>query len=201
MNNLPYDLTLLFMERVYENYAKPELYATSPIQSPFGLNRTHHWRECSTAYGKYEIFLKQLAKVSLISDEMLEMLQGDTLWEKRFTVNPYKIFLYSSDQLHDKNATRQSMFRHDLKEFLRLDKPLIDFNSVPRVNANNETHPEYIDICEPKFLKIRQTLLASGRKSRDWILNKFIKSSDVTVSSLESFRENLHSWGVDPCVT
>lgn len=130
---------------------------------------------------------------------MLGMLKSDSLWQKRFSVNPYKIFMYTSDQLQDKNETRQSIFRHDLKEFLRLEKPLIDFNSVPKVNANNENHPEYIDICEPKFESIRRTLIVSGRKSRDWILNKFIKSNDVTVSNLEFFRENLHSWGTDPC--
>lgn len=137
----------------------------------------------------------------MTSREMLEMIRSDTLWEKQITVNPYKVFLYSSDQLQDKNATRQSIFRHDLKEFLRLEKPLVDFNRVPKVNANTETYPEYIDICEPKFLKIRQTLLASGRKSRDWILNKFIKSSDVTVSNLAFFEENLKDWGKDPCKT
>jgi hypothetical protein len=130
---------------------------------------------------------------------MLEMLRSDTLWAKRLTVNPFKVFIYSSDQLDDKNATRQSILRQDLKEFLRLDKPLIDFNSVPKVNANNETHPEYINICEPKFATVRQTLVRSGRKSRDWILNRFIKSSDVTVSNLEFFKNSLHSWGIDPC--
>lgn len=197
--NFNYIFILIY--RVYENYQHPELYKdSSPIQSPFGLNNTNHWRECSTAYGKYEIFLKQLAKVSLMQHEMYEMLQSDSLWQKRFSVNPYKVFIYTSDQLSDRNETRQSIFREDLKAFLRLDAPLIDFHSVPRVNANNETHPEYIDICEPKFDVIRKTLLASGRKSRDWILNRFLKSKDVTVSNLEYFRANLHAWGTDPCL-
>lgn len=186
--------------RVYENYIKPEQYKNSPIQSPFSLNSTHHWRECTPAYGKFDIFLKQLAKVSLTSDEMYEMLHSDTLWQKRFSVNPYKIFIYTSEQLGDKNSTRQSIFRDDLKAFLRLDQQLPDFNSVPKVNQNNETHPEYIDICEPKFSKIRNSLVASGRKSRDWILHKFIKSGDVTVSNIEHFRENLAAWGTDPCL-
>ena len=131
---------------------------------------------------------------------MYEMLQSDSLWQKRFSVNPYKVFIYTSEQLNDSNETRQSIFREDLKAFLRLDTPLIDFNSVSRVNANNQTHPEYIDICEPKFDIIRTKLLASGRKSRDWILNRFLKSKDVTVSNLEYFRANLHAWGTDPCL-
>jgi hypothetical protein len=114
-------------------------------------------------------------------------------------VNPYKVFIYTSDQLSDKNETRQFIFRHDLKEFLRLESPLVDFSSVPKVNANTETHPEYIDICEPKYANIRKTLLASGRKSSDWILNKFINSGDVVVSNLDDFKAELRTWGTDPC--
>ncbi|KAL3803153.1 hypothetical protein HJC23_003428 [Cyclotella cryptica] len=185
--------------RVAENYLYPELYKDSPIPSPFGLNSTHHWRECSTAYAKYEIFLKQLAKVSLTADEMLQMLRSDRLWKKRFSVNPFKVFIYSSDQLQDTNTTRQSQFRHDLKEFLRLDTPLIDFNSVPKVNANTEYYPEYIDICQPKYARIKNALLKSGKETSEWILKKFIKSSDVVVSNREFFRANLRTWGVDPC--
>jgi hypothetical protein len=182
-----------------ENYVQPELYKDSPIPSPFGLNNTHHWRECSTAYGKFEIFLKQLAKVSMTSDELYAMLESDKLWQKQISVNPYKVFIYTSDQLSDKNESRQSIFRHDLKEFLRLESPLVDFSSVPKVNANTETHPEYIDICEPKYANIRKTLLASGRKSSDWILNKFINSGDVVVSNLDYFKAELRTWGTDPC--
>ncbi|KAL7516637.1 hypothetical protein ACHAWX_001628 [Stephanocyclus meneghinianus] len=185
--------------RVAENYWYPEKYKDSPIPSPFGLNSTHHWRECSTAYAKFEIFLKQLAKVSLTGDEMLQMLRSDSLWKKQLSVNPFRVFIYSSDQLQDRNKTRQSQFRHDLKEFLRLDTPLIDFNSVPKVNANTEYHPEYINICQPKYARLKNSLLTSGKQTSEWILKKFIKSSDVVVSNQDFFETTLRTWGNDPC--
>jgi hypothetical protein len=189
----------LFNGRVEENYLAPNKHKDSPIESPFDLNGAHQWRECSTAYGKFEIFLKQLAKVSMTSDELYEMLESDKLWQKRISVNPYKVFIYTSDQLSDKNETRQSIFRHDLKEFLRLESPLVDFSSVPRANTNTRSFPEYIDICEQKYFRIRKKLLASGRKSSDWILNKFINSGDVVVSNLDYFKAELRTWGTDPC--
>lgn len=185
--------------RVAENYWYPEKYKDSPIPSPFGLNSTHHWRECSTAYAKFEIFLKQLAKVSLTGDEMLQMLRSDSLWKKQLSVNPFRVFIYSSDQLQDRNKTRQTQFRHDLKEFLRLDTPLIDFNSVPKVNANTEYHPEYINICQPKYARLKNSLLTSGKQTSEWILKKFIKSSDVAVSNRDFFETTLRTWGNDPC--
>ena len=131
---------------------------------------------------------------------MLEMIRSDTLWQKRVSINPYKIFIYTSDQLSDNNDTRQYTFGHDLKEFLRLDTPLIDLRSARKINANTQIYPEYIDICEQKYTKIRKSLLKSGRKASDWILNKFIKSNDVFVSNVDYFQASLRTWGTDPCL-
>ena len=200
MTNLRIPCLFYSICRVWENYHFPELYKDSPIQSPFDLNNTHHWRDVTPVYSKFDIFMKQLAKVSLTSDEMYEVFHsGDEIWPKRFSVNPFKVFIYTIEQLSDKNATRQSIFRDDLKEFLRLDQQLPDFNSFPKANQHHQNYPEYIDMCEQKNSAIRNSLLASGKKSSDWILHKFIKSSDVTVSNVEHFRQNLESWGIDPC--
>jgi hypothetical protein len=122
-----------------------------------------------------------------------------TYWAKRVSPNPYKVFIYTPEQLGDKNATRQEQFRKDLQDFLRLEAPLANFDDAPKVNSNHVTYPEYIDICDPKFTHIKNTLLEAGKGSKDWILSKFVKSNDVIVSEMEFFTENVRTWSVDPC--
>jgi hypothetical protein len=120
-------------------------------------------------------------------------------WEKQVTVNPYKVFIYSQEQLSDKNVTRQDQFREDLQGFLRLNTPIINFNDVPKVNANKETFPEYIDICDPNYLDLKMSLLKIGKKSSYWIRAKFVKSNDVVVSGEDFFAATVRKWGEDPC--
>jgi hypothetical protein len=152
---------------------------------------------------KYDLFLKQLAKVSLTMQDTLEMgkTSQDPFWEKRISPNPFKVFIYTPEQLSDANVTRQDEFRVELQEFLRLEAPLRDFNEMPMIKSNEVTYPEYIDICDPKYERIKQTLLKIGKKSSEWIIEKFIKSKDVVVSGEHFFVENLKTWGDGPCET
>lgn len=151
------------------------------------------------AYAKFDAYLKQLMKVPLSAKELNEMLATDAFWEKRTTPNPYKVFLYTSEQLNDKNSTRQSSFRRELQHFLDLDTPLVDFNTMPEMNKHDEVYPEYIDICNATYSRIRLALLQSGKKSGEWILQKFIQSKDVFVGNRDYFVQHLKEWGVDPC--
>lgn len=68
-----------------------------------------------------------------------------------------------------------------------------------KVNSNKLIYPECIDICDPQYDNIRQTLLQIGKKSSKWIIRKFIKSKDVYVSNEEHFIKSVNSWGRDPC--
>ena len=148
------------------------------------------------------MFLKQLAKVPLTRNEMIQMSESSSsnpAWSKRLSPNPFNVFIYTPEQLGDKNAKRQEQFREDLQEFLRLDSPLRNFDDAPKVNSNEITYPEYIDICDPKFTRLRNVLLNQGGRSSEWIINHFIKAKDVVVSDEEFFIENLKTWGTDPC--
>ncbi|KAL3803151.1 hypothetical protein HJC23_003426 [Cyclotella cryptica] len=184
--------------RVYEKHTYPAI-DPNPIPSPFTLNNQKEWRDVSTAYAKFDSYLKQLMKVPLSGKELNEMLATDAFWEKRTTPNPYKVFIYTSEQLNDKNATRQSTFRRQLQRYLDLETALVDFNTMPEMNKHDEVFPEYIDICNATYDRIRQSLLQSGKKSSEWILQKFIQSKDVFVGNRNYFVGHLKEWGVDPC--
>ena len=114
--------------------------------------------------------------------------------------NPYKVFIYTVEQLNDKNKTRQVQFQTDLQHHLGLETPFLDFDEVPKANVGDSTpYKEHIDICDSQYAAIRDELVQQGRKSRDWIVNKFIKSSDVVVSDKDYFSSALKEWGEDPC--
>ena len=165
------------------------------------LNSANHWKGCSVAFARYDSFLKQLAKVPLSIDDALDLVKSSKTdyWVKQVTPNPYKVFLYTSEQLSDPNVTRQENFRGDLQDFLGLDVPFGNFADVPKINSNSEKYPEYIDICAPKYDKIRATLIKMGTKSSEWILEKFVKSKDVVISDEAFFEASLLTWRIDPC--
>ena len=151
------------------------------------------------AYAQFDSYLKQLMKVPLRGKEIQGMLGTDSFWEKRMMPNPYPIFIYTDEQLSDSNTTRQSTFRRELQQFLDLDSPLVDFDTMPRINKHDEVYPEQINICNATYAKIRKTLVEAGTKSSQWIVNKFIKADDVYFGNRDHFLEQLHSWRADPC--
>mmetsp|Transcript_8545 Transcript_8545/g.13902 ORF Transcript_8545/g.13902 Transcript_8545/m.13902 type:complete len:135 (+) Transcript_8545:492-896(+) len=131
---------------------------------------------------------------------MNDMLNSEQLWEKQISPNPFKVFIYTVGQLQDKNATRDAQFRLDLQEFLGLKTPIIGFNEVAKANVRNSTiYPEYMDICEPRYKRIRSQLLKHGKETSRWINDKFTESSDVVVSSKDYFASVVSTWGDDPC--
>ena len=157
---------------------------------------------CSVAFARYDAFLKQLVKVPLSTADTFGMynLSKSVRWETQVTPNPYKVFLYTFEQLSDSNTTRQEHFRVDLQDFLKLEAPLGNFADVPKLNTNSEKYPEYIDICDPEYDNMRTTLIKMGTRSSEWILEKFVKSKDVIVSNEAFFEASLRTWSIDPCL-
>eukprot|EP00985_Skeletonema_marinoi_P024856 scaffold17674_cov148-Skeletonema_marinoi.AAC.5 len=80
-----------------------------------------------------------------------------------------------------------------------LTSPFDDFSSQAKSNVNKVTYPEYIDLCQPEFDSLRKSLVKEGKKSSEWIVNRFVMAEDVVVSDVEYFREKLRAWGEDPC--
>ena len=84
----------------------------------------------------FEVYLKQLAKVSISQVEMNNMMANEKYWPKSIQPNPYKVFIYTTEQLNDKNETRQMQFQLDLQHFLHLKTPLMNFNHMPKSNVH-----------------------------------------------------------------
>mmetsp|Transcript_23620 Transcript_23620/g.47952 ORF Transcript_23620/g.47952 Transcript_23620/m.47952 type:complete len:124 (+) Transcript_23620:3-374(+) len=122
------------------------------------------------------------------------------MWKKRLSSNKFKVFIYSAEQLNDNNATRLAQFASDLQHFLRLQTPFPDFETLPKSNSNKDIYPEYMDICDVKYDRLRITLLKNGKIASDWIRNFFIHAEDVVVSDADYFRSVLMTWKKDPCL-
>ena len=84
----------------------------------------------------FEVYLKQLAKVSISQVEMNNMMANEKYWPKSIQPNPYKVFIYTTEQLNDKNETRQMQFQLDLQHILHLKTPLMNFNQMPKSNVH-----------------------------------------------------------------
>ena len=187
----------LYNYRVRQSY---EQNWTSSIPSPHDLHGSRQWRGISTTAAKFDVQLKQLAKVPMTKNEVLDMLSNELdSYELRLSPNPLKVFIYTIEQLEDTNTKRRLQFEKDIQTFLNLQHPLKHFASETKENVNDSSYPESINICDSEYKRIRRKLVRQGIKSSEWIREKFIKSKDVTVSDVSYFESMLKTWSEDPC--
>ncbi len=193
----------LYNYRIWQKHEKKR-HKMKPSLKHLHNNRTD-WLGLSTGATRFDLYLKQLDKVPLSTDELQHMKQvnkvdGVMQTTAHHEQHPIKIFLYSMEQIKDSNTQRRLHFQQTLQNFLNLDTPLHpDLASKEKVNVNNFVHDENIDICEEQYREIRNTLVWQGRHASEWIRNKFMKSEDVVVSDVGFMEEVLGRWGVDPC--
>jgi hypothetical protein len=172
----------------FYNYRVAEFHQNklkTPIPPPESLIGSDEWARVSTEAARFEHVLKKLGKTN--SDESLR--------------TPFKVFLYTLEQMEDENEERGQRLRETLGSFLALQyqiQPLraANINHFVGKKAFNET----IDICDTKFNHLRRVLVKNGRKSQRWIREEFLQSPDVTVANAEHFNEILKQWAFDPCV-
>ena len=193
----------LYNYRIWQKHEKKR-HNMKPSLQHLHNNRTD-WLGLSTGAARFDLYLKQLGKIPLSTDELQHMRQvkkvdGVMQSTAHHEQHPIKVFLYSMEQIKDSNTQRRLQFQQTLQQFLNLDTPLLhDLASKEKVNVNNFVHDENIDICEDQFREIRNTLVWQGKHASEWIRNKFMKSEDVVVSDVGFMSEILGRWGVDPC--
>ena len=136
---------------------------------------------------------------------------------------PNPVFLYDVGQLYESrssNATsartsspdsRLDRFRNDLSSFLGLESPLRPYQSQGESTGaskssggrdkakNKKGKLKHMDICDEQYAEIRKELVAIGTKASAWILDHFLKSDQVFVSSPDYFGRLLEAWKLDPC--
>lgn len=106
------------------------------------------------------------------------------------------IFVYHIDQIGDVDTNRTTHFKEGIRTFLGLKSTLPPFT---KVNSLKSTHPQTINICDSKYNTIRQRLILIGKESYEWILNRFLLSTSVTVSNPDHFKLLLELFQHDPC--
>lgn len=159
-----------------------------PIPSPESLIGSNDWIRVSTDYARYEAVLEKLGKTEASNEP----------------ATPFKIFLYTLEQMEDDDDDRRAKLRETLGTFLQLDKPI---EPLPHANTNpsnggdkKEGFKETINICDSEHDRLRGILVENGKKTQEWILQEFLASPDVIVANEGHFRDIVSQWGTDPCV-
>jgi hypothetical protein len=156
-----------------------------PIPSPESLIGSNDWVRVSTDTARFEKTLKMLGKAS--SDDS--------------PPTPFRVFLYTLEQMEDENEDRVRKWREALGSFLELKHQIqpLHAENVNRFQGENG-FDETINICDTKYDNLRSVLVENGRESQRWIVEEFLQSPDVTVANAGHFNDLLQQWGLDPCV-
>lgn len=160
-----------------------------------------------THRGRFGFFLSFFGKTSMDTDEELDLLGRNHFTKslsKTAAANGTKVFLYSMDQLADKNSTRTDQFQEDLRGFVGMKDPLppVLHHTPGKKHEEGEQAKRNklkINICEKQYTHLRNVLVEEGTKASKWIMEYFVKSDDVVVSDLKFFAEGLEKWQHDPC--
>lgn len=106
------------------------------------------------------------------------------------------IFLYHSDQLYDKNATRFERMRFDFQHYLGLAKPMP--NATKYISTRGKT--KAINICETQYAPVREELLKVGARASAWIRRYFLDSPQVFFSDRVYLQSLIRDFENDPCL-
>eukprot|EP00586_Coscinodiscus_wailesii_P012537 CAMPEP_0172512836 /NCGR_PEP_ID=MMETSP1066-20121228/247604_1 /TAXON_ID=671091 /ORGANISM="Coscinodiscus wailesii, Strain CCMP2513" /LENGTH=399 /DNA_ID=CAMNT_0013292813 /DNA_START=274 /DNA_END=1473 /DNA_ORIENTATION=+ len=186
---------ILFFQSYY-NYRISEMYNKNKIVKvppPETLIGSRSWKHVSTDLARFELSLMQLGKVSLSTRDLKRMAS------KKLEVapTPFKVFIYSVEQLDDDNEKRAERFRAEMQDFLGLIDPIPPF-SHENINRNTK-HTEHMNICDERYGDLRKLLSSQGNVTQRWIREKFIESKDVFVGGQTYFNQLIQKWGDDPC--
>lgn len=167
------------------------------IPSVESLVGSYEWKGVSTDAARFELWLMQLGKTNVTIDDLSQLAGRPNM---AIRPSPFKIFLYSVEQLEDTNEKRAASFRNDMQKFLGIRNSLPPFGHE---NLNHfvgaKAHPETIDICRAQYSEIRKILVSQGLKTQEWIRNQLLESPDVTAGGASHFVDLLETWGTDPC--
>jgi len=153
---------------------------------------------------EFHRFLARLQKTNLNTKEEMHILRHYGCSNKTEDCNisdhddmlkplaPFggKIFLTEITQLFAKKEE----LRKDLGIFLGLQLP-----DMTPLSKKGLVFDKAINICDKQYKDIRDVLLTRAARVSRWILDYFIQSEDVVVSSREYFTKTLEDWNKDPC--
>ena len=155
-----------------------------PVPPAETLIGSKEWVRVSTQTARFETVLKSLGKTN----------------DKNVKATPFKVMLYTLEQMEDEDENRAANLRKTLGSFLELEhmiEPLAAANVNP--HQGKRGFEETIDICDKRYDNLRSILVENGKETQRWIREEFLKSPDVTVANAGHFDELLKKWALDPC--
>ena len=156
------------------------------------LASDHPWKGVSLPATRFELFLMQLGKVTMTSDEVLELGDYSGMYDLAIIPSSFKIFLYTTDQLDDSDQLRSLQFRSVLQDFLELQRPIPAFGHENKNHhVGRDGYDDSINICHDQFFYVREQLVFNARRTAVWLRNSFIRSPDVVVANRDHFLETL----------
>jgi hypothetical protein len=102
-----------------------------------------------------------------------------------------QVFLYEIRQIHNTFTAKE--LSKNIQQYLQINEAL------PEISSYIQNKSRTIDICDHDHDIVRRVLVEHGKDAVDWIERYFVKSSNVVVSSPESFFNLLNHWRRDPC--
>lgn len=197
---------VLWFESFY-NFRIHNQFEMPPAEKLIGICR-RGWGNVCTARGNFHLFLSNLGKTNMTTDDNERKLVDAAFWTSIHPVaTTRRVFLYEISQLSDPNEHRGLRFRIDLQQFLHLKQPIEPFIWFkPGMNHTEERALEVvntrkIDICEEKYNKLRSVLMHQSKQAAEWIRTFFLHGEGVVASSPLYFSKTiLKAWEVDPCL-
>ena len=148
----------------------------------------------------FHVYLARLGKTDMTAPEELEMKRKFIALLGELPPPMHnKVFLYDMEQLADRNKTRMETFHRDVHDYIGLREEMPPIVHKNEGQANLTANERFIDICNPKYNRLRGELMKAARGASVWIRKYFLGSDDVFVSSRDYFEEILASWMHDPC--
>ena len=189
----------------FQSFYNFRVYNNNPMPPPEKLigSCAKYSRHVCTHRARFHLFLANFGKTPLGYQERQFFPHGGNALRVKHTKNT--IFLYHVEQLKDKDEARQLQLRQDLTSFLGLPEllPRMDVWTKPGKNLSTEqlekANSLRLNICDPQHDHVRSVLIEQGRNSAEWILQYFLESPDVFVSSPDFFKELTKAWESDPC--
>jgi hypothetical protein len=190
--------------RIQNNYKMP------PAETLIGKCKKGTWNVC-TDRSAFHMSLSRFGKTNILSDPIeSQYIHCKNISKFQLGIIPTsrRIFLYDVSQLSDLNKNDFSVqLRADLQHFLGLRQPISPFIWYkPGRNHTDEDllrqiESRKINICDDKYLTLRDVLMNNARNASLWITKYFLQSPDVVVSSRDYFQNTLmKSWELDPCI-
>ncbi|CAB9507497.1 expressed unknown protein [Seminavis robusta] len=203
---------ILYYQSIYnfriQNLPNPDDPFHTPLEGIGECKNTYPGYVC-TNHANYAQYIYRLGKtLSRFPTETEQAIIDEkprSAAKARVTRN--LIFVVEISQLKDDNALRRQQLKEDLRDFLGLDSDLPD--EIPKVVPGKKWPADVqaikdkrkMNICEDQYIPLREDIMRVSKQTATWILESFIQSDDVFVSTPEFFEQSIKKWMEDPCET